>query len=302
MIIVTGAAGFIGSAVCRKLHEQGLAVIGIDDLSFGYEKNIPEGIHFEKIGFEKFTRNGYTGKYAFSEEDIIIHLATANIVYAQSHPVETFKVNAEKTIEFLKSIPGKIIYTSTSSVYGNSEYLPTFEEAEVNTSNAYDSSKRSAELFLQKRGNYTTLRLSNVYGPYQRPENPYCGVIGKLIDAAYKGKSFTVYRDGSDTRDYTYVDDVVDAIISAACIYPARNTEINIGTGVETSVRDLIDIISEKTNKSILTKKVEGRSIDTIRRRCLFIDKAALLLRYSPKVSLQDGIKKTIEWYAVNYK
>lgn len=302
MIIVTGAAGFIGSTVCRRLHEQGLAVIGIDDLSFGYEKNIPEGIHFEKMSFDKFTRNGYSGKYAFSEEDIIIHLAAANIIYAQSHPVETLKVNAEKTIEFLKSIPGKIIYTSTSSVYGNPEYLPTFEEAEVNTSNAYDSSKRSAELFLQKRGNYTTLRLSNVYGPYQRPENPYCGVIGKLIDAAYKGKSFTIYRDGTDTRDYTYVDDVVDAIISAACIYPARNTEINIGTGVETSVSNLIKIIEEETDRSILAKKVEGRPIDTIRRRCLFIDKAALLLRYSPKVSLQDGIKKTIEWYRANYK
>ena len=302
MIIVTGAAGFIGSAVCRRLHDQGLAVIGIDDLSFGYERNIPEGIHFEKMGFEKFTRNGYLGKYAFSEEDIIIHLATANIIYAQSHPVETFRVNAEKTIEFLKSIPGKIIYTSTSSVYGNSEYLPTFEEAEINTSNAYDSSKRAVELFLQKRGNYTTLRLSNVYGPYQRPENPYCGVIGKLINAAYKGKSFTVYRDGTDTRDYTYVDDVVDAIISAACIYPARNTEINIGTGVETGVSNLIDIVSKETGKSILTKQAEGRPIDKIRRRCLFIDKAALLLRYSPKVSLRDGIKKTIEWYRANYK
>jgi UDP-glucose 4-epimerase len=302
MIIVTGAAGFIGSAVCRKLSEQGLAVIGIDDLSFGYEKNIPKGIHFEKIGFESFVRNGYAGKYAFSEEDIMIHLATANIVYAQSHPVETFKVNAEKTIEFLKSIPGKIIYTSTSSIYGNPEYVPTFEEAEINTSNAYDSSKRSAELFLQKRGNYTTLRLTNVYGPYQRPENPYCGVIGKLIDSAYKGKAFPVYGDGTDTRDYTYVDDVVDAIISAACIYPARNTEINIGTGIETSVNDLIKAVEQESGKSVMRKQVTGRPIDTIRRRCLFIDKATLLLRYEPKTPITDGIKKTIEWYKANYK
>ena len=296
MIIVTGAAGFIGSNLCRALHSEGIGVIGIDDFSFGTSKNLVKGMTFFDKGFEYFTRIGFDGHYSFSEDDTLVHLAAANIIYCQDHPVETVKVNAERTLEFFKHVPCKIVFTSTSSVYGDATIFPTPEDAEIKTNNVYSVSKRAVELYLEKRGNYTALRLSNVYGPNQRPENPYCGVIGKLIEASYRRKPFFINGDGSDTRDFTYVDDVVDALIRAIFM-PALDTVANIGSTAETSIAELVDQVQVITGKKLKTVHAPARSIDGISRRCLSINRATALLRYNPKTDLRQGLKNTVEWY-----
>lgn len=288
MIIVTGAAGFIGSNIAQRLASEGHSVTGVDDLSFGNEKNIPDNINFFKMSFEKLV--------TFNQEDILIHCATSNIIYSMDHPVETFKNNAGDTIKLFGRFPGKIIYTSTSSVYGNTMQIPTPEDADIRSSNAYDISKHIAELYLQKRGGFTTLRLTNVYGKNQRADNPYCGVIGKLIDCAFTGNKFEVYGEGQDTRDYTSVEDVVKAV-SKAVELPAMETEINIGTGRETDTHQLISLVWELTGKFIHFYSVKGRAIDKIRRRCLDIRRAKSLLAWEPCLMLEQGLPLAIQWY-----
>lgn len=286
-IILTGAAGFVGSNIARRLKVLGYKGQNIDNLSFGNKKNI-EG-NLAKIGFEELSPS------FLSAFDILIHCATTNIIYAMDHPVETFQNNATNTIKLFQKFKGKIIYTSTASVYGQADFFPTPEDAEIRTNNSYDQSKYIAELFLKQRGNYTTLRLSNVYGINQRPDNPFCGVIGRLVDNILNDKPINVNGQGTQTRDYTFVDDVVDAVITAVN-KEALNTEINIATGIETSIMGLMEMISDYTGKDPLYQQVEARKIDGILRRCLDIKKAEQLLGWKPNTPLEEGIKKTITW------
>lgn len=289
-ILLTGAAGFVGSNIARRLHEQGYEAHSIDNLLFGNMKNVDFSKPFIKTGFEELH------EIFLSTFDILIHCATTNIIYAMDHPVETFQNNATNTIKLFQKFKGKIIYTSTASVYGQADFFPTPEDAEIRTNNSYDQSKYIAELFLQQRGNYTTLRLSNVYGINQRPDNPFCGVIGRLVDNILNDKPINVNGQGTQTRDYTFVDDVVDAVIAAAVHKEALNTEINIATGIETSIMGLMEMISDYTGKDPLYQQVESRKIDGIFRRCLDIKKAERLLGWKPNISLEEGIKKTISW------
>lgn len=287
-IAISGAAGFVGSNTCHKLLELGYDVTGIDNLQFGYAENLPKGINFFERGIHQFL-------YEVNNYDVIVSCHTANIIYAMNEPLKTWETNCTDTIELFSRFKGKIIYTSTSSIYGNAPVIPTPEDSPLNMTNAYARSKYVPELFLQDRGNYTTLRLTNTYGRHQRPDHPYSGVIGKMIGSALKGEPINIYGDGSQTRDFIYVDDVVDVIIKSIEL-PALNTEINIGTGIETSVSDVVQEISECMGKSVEVEMVDGRQIDNITRRCLDIKKAEQLLGWSPRVSLHEGIEKTIKW------
>lgn len=286
-ICVIGGCGFVGSNIVHRLKDHDITVV--DNLQFGYKENIPDNVKFVECGFEDLNA-AYWKKF-----DTIIFVACCNIIYAIEHPIETFYINAWKSIELFQKFHGRIIYTSTASVYGNSDVIPTPETATFNITNAYDQSKLLAEEFLRQRGNYTTLRLSNVYGTYQRPDNPYCGVIGKLLDQALKGEDLTVIGDGKQTRDFTYVDDVVNAV-EKALYYAPLNTEVNIATGIETSIKDLAETILKVSGGGSGIKYVPQRKIDGLKRRCLDIWKAQRMLNWKPEISLEKGLCKTIEF------
>lgn len=283
-ILITGAAGFVGSNLCHRLSKEGFYFHGVDNLSFGNKNNFPSGEDLFVKDFDELEEE-YLNYF-----DVLIHLATSNIIYAMGMPHETYHNNAVKTAKLFNRFNGKIIYTSTASVYGNAKNIPTKETDAIQLSNAYDTSKYIAELFLQQRGNFTTLRLSNVYGRFQDATNPYCGVLGKFVDQYLQGNPFTIYGNGDHTRDYTYVDDVVDAIILAAH-QKAHNTEINIATGKETSAL----FIAEKISLDHEVKKLPVRKIDAITRRCLDIKKAKQLLGWKPLINIGEGIEKTIK-------
>lgn len=291
MIYVTGCAGFIGSNVCRLLHEHGFDVTGIDDLSFGDMKNVPDNQTFHRMRFQDYTD--------FDPHSILVHCATSNIIYGMTHQVETFKNNAEDTIELFNRFPGRIVYLSTSSVYGDPDEFPTPESAVIKTYNAYDTSKYVAELYLKKRGNYTTLRLTNTYGYNQRPKNPYCGVMSRIIQACINGSEFRIYGDGEATRDYVFVDDAARAVV-AAVMNSSRNTEINIGTGRETSVNSLVRWVGDALGKSVRSATAPERAIDRVNRRCLDTRRAYNLLGWIPMTDIGKGIVKTIEWQKMN--
>jgi UDP-glucose 4-epimerase len=285
-IFITGIAGFVGSSLANKLHELGYQVIGCDNLKFGYIINLNPEILWITDDFLNIKN---------IDADVLVHCATDNIIYAQTNCTETVKTNALKSIDFLNRFDGKIIYTSTSSVYGNAKNIPTKESDEIQVSNPYDISKYILEQYLQQRSNYTTLRLSNVYGINQRPENPYCGVVSRFIDCIRYNKPIMINGNGNATRDYTYINDVVNALI--ICIYvSALETEINIGTGKETSIFELIEIIGKCINHSTQIHFKEGRSIDLIQRRCLDINKAKKMLNWYPEFSLEQGMKDMLTY------
>ena len=298
-ILITGCAGFIGSNITEALLEAGHEVGGIDNFSFGNKKNIISFINDDDFVFDEIDFNNLTKEHSLSFFDILIHCATFNIIYAQEHETETFINNALNTINLFQKFSSKVIYLSTSSVYNNSE-IPTKESSEIHTINAYDTSKRIAELYLQERGNYTTLRLSNVYGYNQRPENIYCGAVGKMVRAALNGDAIKIHGTGYDTRDYTFVDDVVDAVTK--CVeMPAMNTEINIATGVETDSLNLAKMICGLAEVPHKICFVPERKIDTVRRRCLDISKAKELLGWSPRIEITEGLTRTIAWQRDEY-
>lgn len=286
---ITGICGFVGSNLANELHRRGYKVAGCDTLQFGLAENISDNIFHTTDDFAELI-------YAYINSfDVLIHCATSNIIFAQQNCLETFNNNALNTIKMFERFKGKIIYTSTCSVYGNADIFPTPEVEDIRVSNAYDTSKYIAELFLKQRRNYTTLRLSNVYGIRQRPENPYCGVLGKFIQSALKNEPLKIFGDGNATRDYTYVGDVVDAIIKAIDM-EALNMEINIATSVETSINVLGKLVWQTVNKVQKYSRVEPRSIDGISRRCLDISRAEKLLNWKPETSLEDGVKRTVDW------
>lgn len=287
-IYITGMAGFVGSNLANYLHEFGYDIYGCDDLSFGYSENINPEVYLSEKRFQEVS--------TINDHDVLVHCATSNIIYAGHHPIETYQNNAIDTIEMFEKFDGKIINLSTASVYGNAIRLPTPEDEPKQTGNAYSQSKLIVEQYLRARGNYTTLRLSNVYGMNQRPDHHYSGVIGKFFGAVLSGEPVKIFGDGLDTRDFTYVMDVVDVIEKAINTH-ALNTEINIGTGVENSVLKLAHDIHDIVDVPLKVSFVESRGIDGINRRCMDIDRAKELLNWHPETDLKLGLKKILPYY-----
>lgn len=284
-IIIAGVAGFIGSNIYHELKKD-YDVIGVDNLQFGYVENIGEELIVMDI--EELSESVLPGY------DVLISSYCSNIIYSIDYPVETYDNNVIKGIELYSKFKGKIINLSTSSVYGNSETLPTEENALIKLYSPYSVSKYIIEQFLRKRGNFTTLRLSNVYGPNHRPENPYCGVINKFINNKVKQVKSSITGGIGSSRDYTYVSDVVRAVKKSIAL-PSLNKEINIGTSIETTLYELTQMIGGDYDID------QPREIDNISRRCLDINLAKKLLGWEPKVSLKEGLELTENWIKENY-
>jgi UDP-glucose 4-epimerase len=273
MIFITGCAGFVGSNLINSYDRD---VWGCDSLEFGYKESVKVNT------WSKCDMDGIS-EYFLRNFDIMVHLATANIQFAADNHIKTFNINAHKTIELFKRFNGKIIYTSTASVYGNNLMLPTREKDDINLRGAYDMSKYIVENYLRLRGNYTTLRLSNVYGNIDTFRQ-YPNVVEKFT----RSDVIEITGDGKDTRDFTHISDVI-AAIKAAIALPAFNTEINISSGVETSINEL----AEMFGKPII--HIPERSIDGINRRWLDNTRAKELLNWTPKVVLKDYIQSVKE-------
>ncbi len=292
-ILITGGMGFVGSNIANTLNDK-YDITVVDDLSFGSKKNLKRDVFKLVIDFNDLSQE------FLDQFDVLVHCATANINFAITKPIETFKINALNTINLFSRFKGKIVYTSTSSVYGSSKTLPTKESEPKNVYNAYDQSKLIAEQYLQLRGNYTTLRLSNVYGKNQRPENTYAGVVGKFLFQAMKRIPITVYGDGKATRDYTYVDDVVKAV--DLCIeQDAKNKEYNVSGYNEFSSKDLVKEIVDAVGEPYNVEHLKNRPIDKISRRLLDSTLIKEDMGWEAEVDLKDGLKKTYKWVKKEY-
>ncbi|HJZ69322.1 MAG TPA: NAD-dependent epimerase/dehydratase family protein [Blastocatellia bacterium] len=302
--VVTGGAGFVGSNVVRRLRSEGARVIVLDDFYTGDNSNLPSdepNVEVIRGSVTDFDLVRETVKGA----DLVFHLAARNIIVSTRNPREDYEVNIGGTLNVLLAareadIP-RVVYSSSTSVYGNPRYLPINEDDATNMLSPYAVSKFAGEnyckAFYESYGLSTAVvRYSNVYGTAQRPDNPYCGVVAKFFESAMAGEPLRIHGDGEQTRDFTYIDDVVEATLLAGINPKADGQVYNVGTGRETTINHLARLIIEITSASVEPAYVDRRDIDNIRRRVVNIEKIRRELRWVPTFTIEQGLRRTYEW------
>jgi nucleoside-diphosphate-sugar epimerase len=291
--IVTGGAGFIGSNLVDKLINMGVEVHIIDDLSTGFEKNINPKAIFHKIDIS--TLNPDLAWYEFKDTDVVFHLAAlARVQPSIEDPIPFDKVNIGGTLRMLKLAHNlgvaRFVYSASSSAYGNATKFPTPEEHSTNPLSPYGLQKYVGEqyckMFSQVYGLDTvSLRYFNVYGERMSLEGAYKLAIPIFANQMLEGKPLTINNDGEQRRDFTYIEDVVNANILAATNPEDLKGEVfNIGNGDNYSVNELADMLGGK--KSYGNKVIEP--FQTLADN----SKADLILNWKPKGSLPTWIKK----------
>ena len=301
-ILVTGGAGFVGSAVTRRLVDAGARVTVLDDLFTSKAEAIPTGATFVQGSVTDVALvNELVGDHS-----LILHLAARNIIASTANPLDDYATNIGGTLNILlaarASKVDRVVYSSSASVYGNPRSIPINEDDPLWTLSPYAVSKLGGEnyctAFSESYGlRVATVRYSNVFGPGQRPDNPYAGVVSKFLVQAHTGEPITIHGDGEQTRDYTYIDDAVDATLTAA-VHPRAEGEIfNVGTGIETSVNRLAASIGEALDVAVDIQHIDRRDIDNIRRRVINIEKIRRMLRWTPQWTLDRGLVETANWF-----
>jgi len=295
---VTGAAGFIGSHLCQKLISLGFKVVGVDNLSVGRLTNL-DHLKTEKFEFIEMDIRKISlpqNPIRACNFDYIFHLAAlADIVPSIKNPEEYFYSNVEgtlKVLEFARECgPRKLVYAASSSCYGIPEIFPTPESAKIAPAYPYALTKYQAEELVLHWGKVydlpvISLRLFNVYGPRARTSGTYGAVFGVFLAQRKSGKPLTVVGDGTQTRDFTYVTDVVDAKINAIDS-PISGEVFNVGSGGTYSINQLVRYLGGKTVK---IPKRPGEP------DCTFADisKIKQVLGWSPKVSFEIGVNLII--------
>ncbi|MFZ5516562.1 MAG: NAD-dependent epimerase/dehydratase family protein [Candidatus Zhuqueibacterota bacterium] len=302
-VLVTGGAGFIGSNLVDRLVEENAEVMVLDDLFTGRVENIK---YFRNISFiHGSVTNESLVYHLVKQADIVFNLAVRNIIVSPKQPGEDFAVNAMGTFHILnaalKSHVERVVYTSSASVYGNARHLPVCEDDMPSILTPYAASKMSGENYCSAYYEMynlpvTVLRYSNAFGINQSPSNPYCGVVSKFFNALMNNQPLRIFGDGVQTRDFTFVGDIVDATLLAAQSPKAIGEVFNVATGIETSIQQLASLIMRVVREFPEPEHTEKRDIDTIRRRVLNVEKIRQKLHWSPATSLFEGLKKTYDW------
>jgi UDP-glucose 4-epimerase len=303
-VLVTGGAGFVGSnLVAQLVREHECEVTVLDDLFTG-SLDYLRGLNVEFIEGSVLDRDAVT--QSAQGRDTVFHLAARNIIVSIENPREDMAVNIEGTFNVLEAAHranvAKVVYTSTSSIYGNPRQIPIAEDELPSFLNFYSVSKFAGESYCRTFYEIHDLpvavvRYSNVYGDNQSPTNPYCGVIGRFIASATSDEPLVIHGDGEQTRDFTYVVDACEATILAARSPKAVGEVFNVGTGVETSVNTLAGTIFELLGREPNVRYVDRRDIDNIRRRVMNVEKLRHHLKFSPSFTLRRGLEETIRWH-----
>lgn len=303
--IITGGAGFIGSNLARVILALGHEVKIIDDLSTGRLSNldhIESELEFRKIDIRFFELL----EKEFHGYDYILHQAALpSVARSVADPYGSLEVNILGTVNVLKAglKAGikRVVMASSSSVYGDSDKLPKHEDDPVNPKSPYALSKYSAEkISMQFNKLYgletVALRYFNVFGPFQNPDSQYSAVIPLFIKAVLNDDPVTIFGDGKQSRDFTYIDNVVQANLNAATEPGASGRFFNIACGSRHSLLDMVSYLSEISGKQIEPRFSESRPGD-VKHSQADIKLAEEFLNYSPNITFKQGLKKTFDWY-----
>jgi UDP-glucose 4-epimerase len=303
--LVTGAAGFIGSRLSLRLVAEGHDVVGLDDLSEGRLDNladVPE-IRFERADL----RDAGAVQAAARGCDTIFHQgALKSVPRSIEEPARFTEVNVLGTLNVLlaaRDTSASVVSASSSSIYGDQDRFPLTEDMEPRPLSPYAASKLAGEAYCRawwaSFGVPTvSLRYFNVYGPGQDPASEYAAVVTRFTDACLTGGRPVIYGDGEQGRDFTFIDDVVEAnLLAARAPQEARGRAFNIGGGAEpTSVNGLLGLIADSCGVEVEPVREPERPGD-IRRSEADVGLARTLLGFEPKVGIADGLRRTVDWF-----
>ena len=319
-LLVTGGAGFIGSHLCRHFLNLGYNVRSIDNFSTGYKNNIKDLLNNNNFEFIEGDIRSLDFCNSICENvDYISHQAALGSVSRSiKEPIASHQVNVDGFLNMIISAKRnkikKFIYASSSSVYGDSLLLPKTENIIGNPLSPYALTKKINEEYSRLFSNLYNiktfgLRYFNVFGPYQDPNGPYAAVIPKFINSFINNQSPIINGDGSFTRDFTYIDNIlhINHLLIENDFKQSNHEVFNVACGSKISILKLSKLI--KNNLSLFNKNI--REIDIkykevrkgdIPHSLASIEKANKLINYYPKTSFEEGLKKTIKWFYEKYK
>jgi UDP-glucose 4-epimerase len=302
--LVTGGAGFIGSHLAEELIRRGERVRIVDSLITGKRQNLA---HLPQAEFlEGDLADLEVARRAVQGVEYVLHQAAIpSVPRSVQDPITSNRANIDASLNVLVAARDagvrRVVYAGSSSAYGNTPTLPKSETMPTAPLSPYALQKLVAEQYCQMfTGLYgletVTIRYFNVFGPRQDPSSPYSGVISVFIRALVEGHRPTIYGDGGQTRDFTYVANVVDGVLRA-CQAPAASGEvINVATGGRISLNQLFEALNQLTGASLEPIYAETRAGD-VRDSQADIGKARRLLGYEPSVGFEQGLEKTVEWF-----
>jgi UDP-glucose 4-epimerase len=297
--LITGAAGFLGSSLANQLAREGHQIRGLDDLSTGDPQALGPDVHF--------TRGDMSDRpklwTLLQEVDVVYHLA-ARVSVPESilYPRDYNNVNVGGTVALMEAMRDvgvrRVVLASSGAVYGNLAEQPLRESVTPNPSSPYAVSKLAAEYYVRTIGGLwgietVSLRIFNAYGPGQHLPASHPPVVSHYLKQAQRGGTLVAHGDGSQTRDYVYVDDVVSGMVAAATAPNIDGMVINIGSGKETSIRELIRRVQDVTGSNaevIYSAQTSGG----VSRLCADLTLAKEKLNYRPSIDLNDGLRLTL--------
>jgi nucleoside-diphosphate-sugar epimerase len=305
--LVTGGAGFIGSHIASALASAGARVRIIDDLSTGYRENLEE-IRGEVDFIHASLAEAEPLRKALEGVELVFHeAAIPSVPRSVENPRQTHIASVESTFSLLLASREKkvrrIIYAASSSAYGDQPTLPKVESMLPEPLSPYAVAKLVGEyycqVFTRVYGLETvSLRYFNVFGPRQDPSSQYSGVISRFISALLGGERPVIYGDGEQSRDFTYIDNVVDANLKAAESSRAMGQVINIANGERISLNQLLDELKSLTGKSDVIANYTTPRAGDVKHSLADISRARSLLGFEPRVDLRAGLQLTIDWWA----
>jgi UDP-glucose 4-epimerase len=298
--LITGAAGFLGSALANRLARQGHQVRGLDDLSTGDPNALSPDVHFTR-GDVNDRPKLWT---LLQDVDCVYHLA-ARVLVAESilYPGQYNFVNVGGTVSLMEAMRDvtvrRVVFISSGSVYGLQGKQPLNEDAPLNPHSPYAVSKLASEYYVHTIGKLwaiesVCLRVFNAYGPGQPLPPSHPPVIPNFLNQAVRNGTLVVHSDGGQTRDYVFVDDVVDAMVAAANAKDVNGLNINVGSGTETSVRELANLVM-KITQSEAEVIYNPRTDPGVSRMCADLSLARKKLGYRARTSLSEGLRVTLE-------
>ncbi len=303
--VITGGAGFIGSNLVRRLIGEGYEVTVIDNLSTGRIGNISDVL--DEVRFvQGDIRDLDLLKLEFQGAEVVFHQAALpSVPRSIADPISTNSNNIDGTLNVMVAAKEcrviRVVLASSSSVYGDTEILPKTENMVANPLSPYAVTKYVGEIyakvFAELYGLRTVcLRYFNVFGPYQDPNSQYAAVIPKFINLMIKGERPVIYGDGEQSRDFTYVDNVVEANLLAVKVRNVSSDVFNIGCGKRFTLNHLVEVLNELLGASIEPEYKVPRPGD-VRHSMASIDKAREVLGYDPPVSFEEGLERTVSWF-----